>query len=290
MLAMIPRGSLLRIRIGTALALFVLVPSLAKAQAPSVGGISEAVQVIQPGPTVSMPSLLNAEIAPLMAPQCDTRFAGRTVLALIVDAQGKAQNVQFVSPAANNADRLAVAIALLDRFSPGLNDSKPVATSIMLEIKVDGCMIRKQGPNGKPTISVRLRKLPTQELEPYGGFPSLIRYGPQTGLTGIRDASEIREIGKSISHPIPLHTPAAQFSDEGRRKGIHGTCTIEMVVDAHGLPQRPRVVKPLEASMDEQALIAVDQFRFKPAMLDSIEPVPVRITVEVNFQLGSPPM
>jgi protein TonB len=36
--------------------------------------------------------------------------------------------------------------------------------------------------------------------------------------------------------------------------------------------------------LDEKAIEAVNQYRFKPAMKDG-EPVPVRITVEVNFRL-----
>lgn len=236
-----------------------------------------------------MPTLSGGDFSPLMATQCDSRFSGKATLALIVDEQGNAQNVQLVSSAENDADRLAVAVALLDHFSPALSGSKPVAASITLEMKVDACVIHKRGLNGQPTMSVRLRKPPLQELHSYGGFPTHMRYSHPTGLAGIKDDSEIRMIGQSISHPIPLFTPAAQFSDEGRRKGISGSCTITIIVDVHGLPQRPQIAKSLEASMDQEALVAANQYRFKPAMLDSVEPVAVRITVLVNFRLYSTP-
>jgi outer membrane biosynthesis protein TonB len=36
--------------------------------------------------------------------------------------------------------------------------------------------------------------------------------------------------------------------------------------------------------LDEKAIEAVSQYRFKPAMKDGV-PVPVKITVEVNFHL-----
>jgi TonB family protein len=47
----------------------------------------------------------------------------------------------------------------------------------------------------------------------------------------------------------------------------------------------PRVVRALGMGLDEKALDAVRQFKFKPAMKDGKTPVPVTITIEVNFRL-----
>ncbi len=44
---------------------------------------------------------------------------------------------------------------------------------------------------------------------------------------------------------------------------------------------------PLGYGLDENAVGAVNRYRFKPAMKAGLEPVPVQITVEVNFRLGS---
>jgi periplasmic protein TonB len=45
------------------------------------------------------------------------------------------------------------------------------------------------------------------------------------------------------------------------------------------------VVRALGMGLDEKALDAVRQFKFKPAMKDGKTPVPVTITIEVNFRL-----
>jgi outer membrane biosynthesis protein TonB len=37
--------------------------------------------------------------------------------------------------------------------------------------------------------------------------------------------------------------------------------------------------------LDEKAMEAVRQYRFKPALLDRKTPVPVAITIEVDFRL-----
>jgi TonB family protein len=75
-----------------------------------------------------------------------------------------------------------------------------------------------------------------------------------------------------------------KFSDEAQRAKYSGICILSLVVDKDGSPRDIRVVRRLGMGLDEKAIEAVNQYRFKPAMKDG-EPVPVRITVEVNFRL-----
>lgn len=107
-------------------------------------------------------------------------------------------------------------------------------------------------------------------------------YGPgYGGNTG----GGIYRVGGGISAPVPLNTVEAEFSDEARRAKYQGVCLISMIVDAQGNPQNPRVIRALGMGLDEKALDAVRKYRFKPAMKDGRTPVPVMITVEVNFRL-----
>jgi TonB family protein len=87
-----------------------------------------------------------------------------------------------------------------------------------------------------------------------------------------------------VSNPIAIVTPDAEFSDEARRAKYQGVCLISVIVDSHGFPQNPRVIRSLGMGLDEKALEAVQRYRFKPATKDG-KPVAVMITVEVNFRL-----
>ncbi len=93
------------------------------------------------------------------------------------------------------------------------------------------------------------------------------------------------QIGGGVSAPSLVFGPEAEFSDEARRAKYQGVCLISVIVDAQGNPQDPRVVRALGMGLDEKALEAVRKYKFKPAMKDGRTPVPVRITIEVNFRL-----
>jgi len=75
-----------------------------------------------------------------------------------------------------------------------------------------------------------------------------------------------------------------EFSDEARRQKYQGICLVSLIVDAHGFPQNVHVVQRLGMGLDEKAMEAIRQYRFKPAMKEG-KPVASAITVEVDFRL-----
>lgn len=99
--------------------------------------------------------------------------------------------------------------------------------------------------------------------------------------------SGLYKIGGRVSAPVLLHDVEAEFTDEARRAHYQGVCLIGLIVDAEGNPQNIHVVRALGMGLDEQAIEAIRQYKFKPAMKDGITPVPVMITIEVAFRLYS---
>jgi TonB family protein len=91
-------------------------------------------------------------------------------------------------------------------------------------------------------------------------------------------------VGGGVSAPIPLNSIVAGFSDEARRNKLQGSVLLTLIVDPQGNPQNVTVSRSLGMGLDEKAIEAVRQYRFKPAMLNG-NPVAVRISTEVNFRL-----
>ncbi len=107
-------------------------------------------------------------------------------------------------------------------------------------------------------------------------------YGPgDGGNTG----GGLYQVGGRISAPEVVHSVEAEFSDEARRAKYQGVCLISLIVDAQGNPQDVRVARALGMGLDEKAIEAIRQYKFKPAMKDGRTAVPVPITIEVDFRL-----
>ena len=92
------------------------------------------------------------------------------------------------------------------------------------------------------------------------------------------------KIGGHISAPYVIHSVMAQYTDEARRANYQGVCLIGLIVNAQGNPVNVHVVRPLGLGLDEKALEAVRQYKFKPAMKNGKTPVPVMVTIEVSFR------
>jgi periplasmic protein TonB len=107
-------------------------------------------------------------------------------------------------------------------------------------------------------------------------------WGPGSGGNA---GGGLYRIGGSVSSPVVIRSVEAEFSDEARRAKYQGVCLISIIVDAQGNPQNPRVVRALGMGLDEKAIEAIKQYKFRPAMKDGKTPVPVQLTVEVNFRL-----
>ena len=114
------------------------------------------------------------------------------------------------------------------------------------------------------------------------GPGSGIGYGPGSGWN---TGGGLAQIGGRVSAPTVLHSVEAEFSDEARRAKYQGVCLISLIVDTQGNPQNIRIARALGMGLDEKAIEAIRQYKFKPAMKDGKTPVPVMITIEVDFRL-----
>jgi len=94
----------------------------------------------------------------------------------------------------------------------------------------------------------------------------------------------LRRIGGGVSAPVVLFAPEPEFSEEARKAKVAGNVLVYLQVDANGRPQHVRVLRGIGLGLDEKAMEAVRQYKFKPAM-ESGHAVPVEMNVEVNFQI-----
>ena len=94
----------------------------------------------------------------------------------------------------------------------------------------------------------------------------------------------VYRIGGGVSAPALLFKVEPEYSEEARKAKFQGTVVLYVVVDEKGQPRDLKVVRPLGLGLDEQAIEAVQRWRFRPGQLNG-KAVSVAATIEVNFRL-----
>lgn len=251
----------------------------------SAGPQLSQVQVYTPGPDVTTPEITPFNVPFLPPKRCDEKVDGKVTLSLLVDVTGHPQDIMFVHPLANDLDRFALQIADADRFKPGTHEGVAVPVAVSLEIGIKSCVEDTEDRTGKKNLSLRMRSLPEQKLgSPTQTLAKAIIVPIDTPEKDAVGSPHTEHKPSRVSAPVPLNSVIAQYTPEALNARINGHCLVSVIVDVHGMPQNPRIVKGLGHGLDENALIAVNKYRFRPAMKDGT-PVPVAITVEVNFRV-----
>src|SRR5215467_14272973 len=73
-----------------------------------------------------------------------------------------------------------------------------------------------------------------------------------------------------VTPPKVLTHPAAVYTDEARRRGIRGSVSVQAYFDADGSITVLKVVKGLGYGLDENALAALKDWRFSPALQNGL--------------------
>jgi TonB family protein len=214
------------------------------------------------------------------------KLDGEEQILIAVDRAGTPQTIMLLKVLGNDLDEMAQHVVELDKFKPGTADGAPSIVAVAVKMDLQACRMEKTNEQGRKRDYVQLRSAPKQVFE--------LVEAPRYALTELPPApgsaawnklhQGLYRIGGGITAPIILHQVDPAFSDEARKAKYQGVCLISIIVDVNGNPQNPRIVRPLGMGLDMKAIEAVKQFRFRPAMKGKT-PVPVQITVEVNFRL-----
>lgn len=103
--------------------------------------------------------------------------------------------------------------------------------------------------------------------------------GDRNGGDGLNGRS-----GQPTTPPLLIYRIDPEFSEEARKAKYGGTVLISIEIGTNGLPANMRVVSGLALGLNEKAMEAVAQWRFRPASRAG-KPVASSAMVEVHFHL-----
>lgn len=94
----------------------------------------------------------------------------------------------------------------------------------------------------------------------------------------------VYQVGGSVRPPVAIFTPDPEFSEEARKAKFSGNVVVSLIVGADGKPRNVHVLRGVGMGLDQKAVEAVEQYKFKPAIQNG-KPVAVYLNIEVNFQI-----
>jgi len=87
--------------------------------------------------------------------------------------------------------------------------------------------------------------------------------------------------------PVLVKKRLPCYSDEARRARLEGVVVLRTEIGVDGVPRSIKVIRSLGMGLDESAVAAVKEWRFKPGEKHG-EPVAAPLSVEMVFRLGDP--
>jgi periplasmic protein TonB len=96
----------------------------------------------------------------------------------------------------------------------------------------------------------------------------------------------VYNIGNGVTRPIDIYAPKPKYTADAMRAKIQGVVAMSAVVMPDGSVTDVQVVRSLDQSfgLDEEAKRTARLWKFRPGTLKG-EPVPVRIIIELEFNL-----
>jgi len=109
----------------------------------------------------------------------------------------------------------------------------------------------------------------------FGASDSGANPGPQSSVTPTEPVS---------SMPQVIYKVQPEYTEMARQAKVHGVVLLNLVVDKQGHPENVHVVKGLEPSLNQNAIAAVERYRFRPAF-ENGESVERAVNLEVRYEI-----
>jgi TonB family protein len=229
------------------------------------------------------------------------RAADDIVIGLGASGAEYASHLLEIVRAARRDDGLATTVAMarlrVTRFggaSPGSGLERRVAAllnalvnrtrvsrGLAIAILAGACVIA--GPlaalsaRGRSDIEIR-----TSNLPPLDG--TAVREFADDDSEPVRDIRVLGAIAGDIAPSVAEYTTPPLYSDEARRGGIEGAVVAQAHIDVNGHVGAARITAGLGFGLDQNALVALRQWRFRPGTRHGVARA-MDVAIEIGFTL-----
>jgi TonB family protein len=259
-----------------------------QAQSP-VGPLEKQAKPITPENPV--PARVNHE-APFYPPEAAAAGAtGRVTLAVTLDELGRVAEVRRTRlelTARTPAVRLTLSDSTAEdeeRFMANQNIEQAHAVRNLAKALTDAAIRAVQQWRYDPPVSapISFPVTVTFTLSGETGEAATARQGVSSGGTYPGSGQPVR-VGGTIKEPRNIKRVAPVYPPEAQAARVSGMVILEVLIGGDGRVTDTKVLRSVPL-LDQAAIDSVLQWEFTPTLLNGV-PVPVLMTVTVNFTLG----
>jgi len=199
----------------------------------------------------------------------------------------------FPRAVAAQTDNLMVVYTCTNLGEAAVNELAPIISAKVADVKESPAIVS----GGWRTLAVGFQnqivtinmtnKAERHQVVPANSFPVYAQKYSEKCSQSSQPAANAQpyRIGNGVSPPTVLSRVEPKYPDEARGQQCQGATVIEAVVWRDGIVHVMRVVRGTGcASLDEAAMQALRQWRFKPGIKDGI-PVDVVMNIVITFML-----
>ncbi len=167
--------------------------------------------------------------------------------------------------------------ALLNGLVNRARLSRRSAAAILTVACLVGGPLAALGARTRSTIEIRTSNLPPiDDLD--------VRELAGDDSEPVREIRQVEPIAGDIAPSVAEYTTPPLYSDEARRRGIEGVVLVRAAIDASGRVRDAEVTQGLGAGLEQNALVALRQWRFHPGTRNGAA-VAMDVEIEITFTL-----
>jgi len=286
---------------------------------PAAAPVSESPQNVLTLPAGAVYGNIIHSVDPVYPPIAKAaHLQGVVVLDARISKEGM---VEDVSPVSGPSMLQASAVDAVRQwtFKPYTVDGQPVAVHTTISVNftfggdsqnqkvfspttLDAQMAKMKAPHGTVVvqdphtgqilalaISPRFNPNDSSHMQPGSLTPLTIGIGAGDGSRPVYPQTDgagnpIRRIGGGVSAPAIIHQVNPEYTPEAKKAKFGGTVLVGCIVNEQGVPEDVHVVRGIGMGLNDKAVEAVKQYKFRPALENGV-PVPTALNIEVNFQI-----
>jgi TonB family protein len=206
---------------------------------------------------------------------------GRDYAALLVDvirrarAPAPAPTVAMARPSDLAARITSIVDPSPSRFP--VHPRTTLAAAVLVVVAASG-LAAFRPPDVAAYIQVRTARLPESLLA------AMSSPGAAAAATAVRNVRLVSPEPSAVPPEIIEYTTPPLYSEDARQRAVEGVVVIRARIDADGRVSRPYVISGVGFGLDQNAVVALRQWRFRPASRGG-QTFAADVQVEIEFNL-----